>query len=1395
MRSKVLIAIFSFLGAVLGIALGLLLWSRSEYFDRTLARWLTARLEPLRVRLVFEDARLSLRPFVVELRDLRLFSVRHPDPLLRISRMRVRLAVEDLLSRTFSVAELQLERPEMLITFDPNGRPNLADIDFSALRRPAEPKPYTLRLGRVVISQGRLRVNDRKHHFDLRAEELFLSLAPSSSASRMTGTIRRLDFLLEEGTIARAHLEWSAEIAGDRVRLERARAVSDAGDVLVSGTIRGWVHPQYDFFLNALVHLDRVAANWPSPLLLSGDLTLRGRLRGQGRAYQLDVTAAARRATVWGIRVKEGTGEMRAFTASSAEGASSEHPALRLRASAVIASFFRAQDVTVGGTFPDAASSLFSGALRISSAGVGPFPVEEIHARLRLDPEQVFIEDLDARVLGGRVRGDARIQLAASDKRSRASPLSQAHLRFEGVSVYDLVARLSPRPLPFEGAAQGRLTAQWPGWAVTRAAGKIAIDVSPPSDLTGGSLPVRGALEAALSSRGLTVNAPALSVGRSQAAISGTVSWKGDLDLTLSVRAEDLAEHERLLQAYGYSLKRVTYDLVPHLSGTAEYRLHLLKRQDAYAISGEGEAKGCVLAGERVRVLRARFVRTPEEWAIEDTRILWESGARVEIARMAGSDRERGFSWRGRLHQVNVERWLKALAVDLPFSGTISGELALSGLPAAPSGVARLTLEDGMVRLLERSARFRRFSGSFRLDPPHYEIERAQLDLGAGTIRLSGSFRRDDSRYALQMRAEDLDLAPLVRGVFRRELGLGGRLSLTLSGRGTLAEPHFSGQAHVRALSIAGRPAGEISAEVRAESGRLLIPITATLFGQTHALLGSLDLTDPAPAFQVRARFQEFSLTPYFRLSRRLAEWGGAMSGELALWWPLGSLAAFENPSGAQATEARATLALSSLALSLGDYSLHTSHPFAIHLLGRRLKIEPVALTGENTSLEISGTVDLSELFGERVSNGHELEANGSVDLRLLHGVYPGLFTAGRATVRASLRGSFREPRLSGLMEITDLSLRVLDWPIALAHGQGRLRFTASQVLIETLRAQVNEGEMSLSGGLLLRNLRAEQWRILIRSEAVVLTYPRGLRSVVDGTLTLQGNRQLQILSGTITVRRSEYTRDIDLAQLLLSQAGDRLRPSFLDVPIRPPLSLDIRVQALDTLSVRNNLAEAIASASLHVGGTLEEPRLSGSLVVTRGLIRFRNREYQITRGRVDFPRDGATPAEPRFQLEAESDIAGYRVIVGLFGTLERFQTTLRSEPALPPEQVLSLIATGELSRGASATASQAGWGAAANLLIGELTHRAEEFTGKIFGINRFQIDPLIVGRGSDPTARLTIGRQISRHLSILYATNLSGPQEQVIIVEYRLSDRFSLVGTRDQDGNFSFDLRIRKRF
>jgi translocation and assembly module TamB len=161
-----------------------------------------------------------------------------------------------------------------------------------------------------------------------------------------------------------------------------------------------------------------------------------------------------------------------------------------------------------------------------------------------------------------------------------------------------------------------------------------------------------------------------------------------------------------------------------------------------------------------------------------------------------------------------------------------------------------------------------------------------------------------------------------------------------------------------------------------------------------------------------------------------------------------------------------------------------------------------------------------------------------------------------------------------------------------------------------------------------------------------------------------------------------------------------------------------------------------------------------------------------------------------------------------LTGPLSQPNATIRSDPSLPQQDVVSLITSGELSSGTTtaSTLAQTGLGTAASLLTDTLINApAQKATDKLFGLNRFEIDPLLTGSGgASPTARLTVGRQVNRDLSVTYSTNITGDQNQVLALEYRLSDRMSFVATYEQgqrenytrhNNNFSFEIRFRKRF
>jgi hypothetical protein len=88
------------------------------------------------------------------------------------------------------------------------------------------------------------------------------------------------------------------------------------------------------------------------------------------------------------------------------------------------------------------------------------------------------------------------------------------------------------------------------------------------------------------------------------------------------------------------------------------------------------------------------------------------------------------------------------------------------------------------------------------------------------------------------------------------------------------------------------------------------------------------------------------------------------------------------------------------------------------------------------------------------------------------------------------------------------------------------------------------------------------------------------------------------------------------------------------------------------------------------------------------------------------------------------------------------------------------------------------------------------------FGVDTFQITPLV---GTDPlqqtsrinpSARVTIGKRISDRVYMTYARNLSASsRDQIILIEFDQTDRFSWVFTRNEDETYSLDIRVRHTF
>jgi translocation and assembly module TamB len=338
----------------------------------------------------------------------------------------------------------------------------------------------------------------------------------------------------------------------------------------------------------------------------------------------------------------------------------------------------------------------------------------------------------------------------------------------------------------------------------------------------------------------------------------------------------------------------------------------------------------------------------------------------------------------------------------------------------------------------------------------------------------------------------------------------------------------------------------------------------------------------------------------------------------------------------------------------------------------------------------------------------------------------------------------------------------------------------------------------------LLEGFTIARFVMNLHGDDVTVPFPENFRSTVDADIEIRGSQREQLISGQVILRRAEYTQDIELADFI-NVRRESIQEGVQGVPSTAIFS-DLRVEGRNALVVRNNLADFVGSISIRLDGPVSDPIIAGRITATSGTLNFRNDRYDITRALLDLP--PSRNADPILNVQAESQIRGYRVIVSLTGPLSRPQAAVRSEPALPQEDVVSLITTGQLAAGDTSTSvlSQSGLGTATSLLTDALINApAQRATSKLFGLTRFEINPIIGGRtGSTPAARLTLGKRISKEVTVTYSTNVTSDPNMIFAVEYRVSDRLSFVAQYEQgstrrlttgNDNFNFEIRFRKRF
>ena len=1059
------------------------------------------------------------------------------------------------------------------------------------------------------------------------------------------------------------------------------------------------------------------------------------------------------------------------------------------------------------------------GRFESATAGVNAYRFDDLRGSVLWVPERLEVTDATTTVYGGTARFGYRM---APLEEPGVRPTATLDATYENVDVTSFTNFLELDGIRLAGRATGRNLLEWPlgRYGEHRGGGRAIVD--PPVGIETMTRQMSAAQLAAAERR-----------GREWGVFSNhlplaPVPVRADLTYTygpewIDIASSRLATPETYVELEGRTAYGDRSRIEFHVTSAdwqesdrtfAGVLTAFGSRTGVFPVGGHGIFDGVMVNSVRQPRIEGRFVGERMRafdvvWGTATGRAIIENSyADVTSAMIGGGDSviradgrfSLGFPRRDGGEEINARiRVTRRPLVDLRHAfelddydvdGLFSGEFHVFGAYLTPYGFGQMTIGDGVAY----GQPFESADAAVRLEGDGVRLDSLQIAKSSG--RASGAaWVGLDGTYSFNLGGRAVPVESVAMVSSSATPPLSGRLDFTAGGSGTFERPRYDVRATISDFFVGDEGIGEVSGELNISADLLTLKFEAASPRLAVSGAGRIALT-PGMEAELSFSVADTSLDPYVRaFTPRLSPFTTAIvSGNVHVVGRLADIDALL----VDATVDR-------LDLRQFDYRLRNASPIRIALDRHAMRLTEMRLEGEDTQMDIAGVIDLHD---ERMA----VRATGDAGLGLLQGLVPNVRASGRARLEATFEGPMRDPIVTGIMSVDNGRIRHFDLPHALENISGPVRFDTRSVRFDEVTARLGGGPVRFGGRIDIEGYQPTRIDVTMTGESMRLRFPEGMRSLVDADLNVQGPVAAPTLTGTVTVRNAVYTRQFDEGGGLFDLTGAAVSGGAAPPAPTPPLRYDVRIVVPSTLEIRNSSARLFANADLQLRGTFGRPLLFGRVEVDRGEFAFEGRRYQITRGTIDF--NNPTRIEPFFDIETETRVRvpgqTYRVIARAAGTLDRLTPSFEADPPLAELEVLGLLFGGvapgqdvEFLRYSTNVTPQQQLlrERATRALTGGISSQVGRVVEQTFGVDTFQLTPSLVDPNAqssrlDPAARLTIGKRLSERIYLTYSQSLSSStRDQIILLEYDQTDRFSWILSRNEDRTYALDVRVRHAF
>ena len=373
-----------------------------------------------------------------------------------------------------------------------------------------------------------------------------------------------------------------------------------------------------------------------------------------------------------------------------------------------------------------------------------------------------------------------------------------------------------------------------------------------------------------------------------------------------------------------------------------------------------------------------------------------------------------------------------------------------------------------------------------------------------------------------------------------------------------------------------------------------------------------------------------------------------------------------------------------------------------------------------------------------------------------------------KGTVR--ITGTIDQPEAYGTVSVRNGTMKLASVENQITGIDGDLIFSGQQGDFQS-RINMGKGSAGLaakvnwSGHTLTNYKAAVQLEDLeVRSEYV--------RGPLNGELYIADRDGLPTLIGTLNLEKIQFKIPLSL------QSSESTKDMGVDVTVHAGKGVRLYDRTLYNMFI---------SGDVHFGGSLQNPTASGQFDVRNGTFKYLSHVFNITKGNAHFVGGSYLP---NLQLEAETNVSNYTIMLGVKGTVDHMDLSLSSNPTLSRKQIISMLTFGRGADSNSSTLTNEDVNAVATAGLQMFAFGyVQDALQNTLGLDRINITTGSIDP-DEPTNRDTasnynieIGKYVLPRVMLTYSQGINNKQNKYGI-EYSVKRNLKFTGWHTSKGN-----------